>query len=192
MDVTKHIDCVQALLQPDLVDPHMSFTLGQVVHGHFMPGVCKAHYQRILARLNSNKAWTASAQHAACCFHIAGPGYQFLAGEPFDALVQTASGAAVLPTEHGHVFQHKLWRFVLGQAAAALVQDRDDDRDLVHQVQLQLVLPPGWNYGKAGNRRYVAESGLMLVQDLCDMVTTAPHPRRLPTCAAALQQAARK
>jgi hypothetical protein len=148
---------------------HLSFTLGRIIHNTFVCGVAEMQYKRMLHKLASNKAWDNVGTSA--CFHAASDLASLcLPGHPFDAVCRISSSSSSTPPIGCHVFEHKCWRFVLGVASMphdiAQPVDRDDDRTNTHQVQVQLIIN-----SNAGDlpTAYIAESGLLLVQDLCDM-----------------------
>lgn len=149
--------------------PHITFTLGRIVHNTFVSGVAESQYKRILRKLNSNKAWdkvgtsdghlhVASDSNNNSCVH------QYFAGNPLDAQCCVSLKQQKVLLNDCHTFQHKRWRFVVGILQSIQTQDRDDDRPQTYQVQVQLT-----NNQALTNNKYLAESGLMLVQDLCDM-----------------------
>lgn len=174
------------MLQAAATSPSFSvtITLGQIMHDTFVPGVSQMQFHRILNKLKSHRGWdnsSTSTTTASCCFQpppsccIVGKRQQqqqqsaMIAAQPFDLLLlstnkkKQTTPPSCTATATTTTFEHKCWRFVLCKLPSAWSGDRDDDRALTYQVQLQLIHPNN------APCRYLAEAGLLLAQDLCKM-----------------------
>lgn len=179
--------CITQLLAQMPPSYKLIFSLGRLVHGNFVPGVSEAQFARIQQRLRTNEAWT-SAQSSKAAVNQPAPA--LLKPSPQQHLLQLHGSpldieAALCPpaqppglyagrfvrqvcTTQLHTFEHKAWLFRLSHTECPQgcnLFDRDDDQDSKWLVQVEYV-------GQLGQQpaAYVADAGLLLCQDVLNMV----------------------
>jgi hypothetical protein len=163
-----HKDALCGALQTGPKEAMLALVLGRDVHGMFVPGVTREQLQRMLARLKTNTKWSRAPPCSKRLLTLTPgrPPSLLMKTSPFHVAAIVSEGPRLdVPCEACHVFEHKAWRFVLAEAccwSSLSTVDRDDDRQAVHLVELQLI-------GPSSSSMYVAESGLLLVQDLANM-----------------------
>lgn len=166
MSCVHHASTLASLLAKsrtrDGAAPNTALVLGRLMPdgATFVTGVTKAQYTHILRRLRTNAHWdrvdpAGRMGHAATSSAV-------LRGERLDVQVVCVEGLEQVV--ECYAFEHKCWRFVLGQCQGG-GRDRDDDRKHSYQVRLE---PVPEHAARAGDK-YLAQAGLLLAQDMCNM-----------------------